>query len=230
MNIFAIGDLHLPGGEDKPMDVFSDKWANHQEQIKRAWQSSVKEEDLVLVPGDFSWAMQLEKTREDFLYLDALPGRKIMIRGNHDYWWNSLAKVRAFLPASVKALQNDSFSFENVHIAGTRGWSCPGTANFTQDDKKIYEREVGRLALSLKPVSKLQGLKIVMLHYPPFNDKHEKSGFSELIKEASIDIAVYGHLHGFACKNAFEGERDGTSYHLVSADHVRFAPKWIATI
>ncbi|MDL2258203.1 metallophosphoesterase [Eubacteriales bacterium OttesenSCG-928-K08] len=226
MRVFSIGDLHLPGAGDKPMDRFGQNWERHSDQIAANWRENVSPEDIVLLPGDFSWAMHLKDTEQDFAYLEELPGTKVMIRGNHDYWWNSLSKVRAMLPGSVHVIQNDHFSLNNVHVCGTRGWICPGASAFGEDDQKLYDREFARLALSIKGLPE-GGLRLAMLHYPPFNDKWAASGFSEQFEKAKIDIVLYGHLHGRSCRGAFEGIRNGVEYHLVSADHLGFQPKLI---
>lgn len=224
MKVFAIGDLHLSGVVDKPMDIFGPAWENHAQRIREAWQSTVAEEDLVLLPGDFSWAMKLADAKADIQMVAALPGTKLLLRGNHDYWWNSLTQVRAALPPGMYALQNDSFSFHGVHVAGTRGWVCPGSANFLPEDQKIYEREVLRLGLSLSALPK-DGCRIAMLHYPPFNESRAPSGFSEQLEKAGIQLAVYGHLHGRSCRSGFEGVRNRVEYALVSADNIGFAPR-----
>lgn len=225
MNIYAIGDLHLSGAANKPMDVFGDAWRNHGARIQQAWTHTVGEEDVVLLPGDFSWAMRREEAAVDFAFLHALPGKKVMIRGNHDYWWSSLTQVRAMLPKSVQVIQNDSVSFGTLHICGTRGWNFPGAAS-TQEDKKIYDRELQRLSLSIKALP-AGGTSIAMLHFPPLNDRWEDTGFSLQLHEAGIRTVVYGHLHARACRGGFEGSRNGIVYHLVSADHIGFAPKLI---
>ncbi len=229
MKVFAIGDLHLSGGTDKPMDVFGPVWQNHAERIANAWMDIVSQEDLVLLPGDFSWAMHLSQVRGDMEWLAALPGTKLMIRGNHDYWWNSVTQVRSALPSSTFVLQNDCFSFQGLHIAGTRGWVCPGSAVFSEDDQKIYDRELLRLGLSLSSLPQ-KGHRIAMLHYPPFNENRSPSGFSEQLECAGIDLVVYGHLHGKSCRGGFEGIRNGVEYRLVSADHIGFKPKCVLEI
>lgn len=226
MKVFAIGDLHLSGGTDKPMDVFGPAWQNHGERIASAWANSVSQEDIVLLPGDFSWAMHLNQVQADMEWLAALPGTKLMIRGNHDYWWNSVTRVRAALPPSMFVLQNDYFTFRDLHVAGTRGWICPGSAVFSGDDQKIYDREVLRLGLSLSALPS-GGRRIAMLHYPPFNEKRAPSGFTEQLELAGVELVVYGHLHGRSCKGGFEGVLNGVEYKLVSADHIEFKPKLI---
>ncbi len=226
MKVFAISDLHLSGAADKPMDIFGAAWANHTERIAQAWKASVSQDDLVLLPGDFSWAMRLNDALVDLMFLDALPGTKVLIRGNHDYWWDSLTKVRSILPPSIFVIQNDCFSYNSLHIAGTRGWVCPGSSNFSPEDKKVYERELIRLNLSLSRLPD-SGRRLAMLHYPPLNENRSPSGFTELFEKAGIELVVYGHLHSKSCKGRFEGIRNGVEYQLVSADHLEFAPKLI---
>jgi len=227
MRVFAIGDLHLSGSVDKPMDIFGAKWDNHAARIRDSWRETVQDGDIVLLPGDFSWAMHLEQTIPDFAYLSELPGKKILIRGNHDYWWNSITKVRLALPAGVFALQNDSMVIGGLGVAGTRGWVCPGSVGFSKDeDQKIYDRELTRLKLSIESLPK-ETRKIVMLHYPPFNEARERSGFTDIIEANNVELVLYGHLHGRSCKAAFEGNRNGVEYRLVSADHIGFAPRLV---
>ncbi|MBE5785480.1 MAG: phosphohydrolase [Clostridiales bacterium] len=227
MKLFALADLHLAGSVDKPMDVFGPQWDNHLARIREAWLDTVGEDDLVLIPGDISWAMQLKDALPDFETIAALPGVKLILRGNHDYWWNSLSKVRAVLPPGIHALQNDAFIWGDIAIAGSRGWPCPGSIGFDEkEDRPIYEREVIRMGLSLSKVPKGKTL-VCMMHYPPFNERRMPSGFTELFEQHGARHVIYGHLHGKACKNAFEGERNGIFYSLCSADHLQFKPKLI---
>ena len=230
MKLFAIGDLHLSHSSNKPMSIFGPNWDNHAERIAAAWRERVSDEDAVLIPGDISWAMQLDEARLDIEYIAALPGKKVIMRGNHDYWWSSISKVRDMLPCCMYALQNDTVEFGSVTIAGSRGWICPGSSGFDPEtDQKIYDREVIRLQLSLSGAK--QGSRIiVMLHYPPFNEKRAPSGFTEIFEKYSVEQVIYGHLHGKACRNAFEGIRNGIEYTLCSADHLDFVPKLITEI
>ena len=228
MKVFALADLHLSGSVNKPMDVFGPLWDNHLSRIRTAWLETVGEEDLVLIPGDISWAMHLQEAQTDLNTIAALPGKKLILRGNHDYWWSSLSKVRAALPEGMYALQNDAFLFGDIAVAGSRGWSCPGSIGFDEaEDRPIYEREVIRMGLSLSRVPKDKFL-ICMMHYPPFNERRKPSGFTELFEQHGAKHVLYGHLHGKACRNAFEGERSGVQYTLCSADHLEFKPKLIA--
>lgn len=227
--VYAIADLHMSRSvPDKAMDVFGAHWANHTERLAAAWKDIVTDEDLVLVPGDISWAMYLSDARADLAFLGELPGTKLLLRGNHDYWWSSVTQVRNVLPDNVFALQNDVFRFHGIEIGGTRGWTIPESAGFREsEDRKLYERELIRLGLSLKGFTE-GALHLVMLHYPPFSESGQASGFVRLIEQNSVAHVVYGHLHGSkAHASAFTGEHNGTEYHLVAADALRFVPKEI---
>ena len=226
MQIYAIADLHLSLTSEKPMDVFGEAWRGHAEKLKRNWQERVQADDLVLIPGDISWAMQLQAALPDLSFIGDLPGKKILLKGNHDYWWSAIGRVRATLPAGMRALQNDSIVEAGIGICGSRGWLCPGSSNFSQDDEKIYLRELDRLSLSLQSLPQVE-TKIAMLHFPPFSDKDRASGFTERLEAAGVKIAVYGHLHGEANRYAFEGEKNGVYYHCVAADKLDFTPKRI---
>lgn len=229
MNIYAIGDLHLSHNVNKPMNIFGPAWERHEERIACEWRALVRDDDIVLIPGDFSWAMRLEEAKLDIDYLHNLPGTKILIRGNHDYWWSSLTKVREALPPNVYAIQNDYISINGVNIGGTRGWTCPGGTGYTAQDEKLYKREVQRLELSLKTMPK-GGTRIAMIHYPPFNENLENSGFTELMEKYEIETVVYGHLHGKSCSFSFKGVRNSVNYVLVSADYIDFRPKHISSV
>ncbi|OQB24618.1 MAG: Calcineurin-like phosphoesterase [Firmicutes bacterium ADurb.Bin182] len=226
MRVFAIGDLHLPGNYDKPMNVFGIKWDNHFSSIQSNWKANVRAEDVVLIPGDISWAMRLEDAKEDLDAVAALPGIKILLRGNHDYWWSSVSKVRVMLDKRASVLQNDSISVNGLVFAGTRGWICPGTPGFDSADERIYKREVQRLRLSLDSAQKGRQV-IAMMHFPPFNDRQQASGFTDLLEEYGIKHVIYAHLHGKSCENAFEGNLRGINYTLCSADHLNFCPKLV---
>ncbi|PKM39358.1 MAG: phosphohydrolase [Firmicutes bacterium HGW-Firmicutes-9] len=226
MQIYAIADLHLSLTSEKPMDVFGEAWRDHAEKLERNWRERVQADDLVLIPGDISWAMQLDAALPDLSFIGNLPGKKILLKGNHDYWWSAIGRVRSRLPAGMCAIQNDSIVEDGVGICGTRGWLCPGSNNFDADDQKIYLRELDRLTLSLNSLPQVE-TKIAMLHFPPFADKDKDSGFTERLEAAGVQIAIYGHLHGDAHRYAFEGERNGVVYHCVAADKLDFAPKLI---
>ena len=226
MQIYAIADLHLSLTSEKPMDVFGEAWRGHAEKLERNWRERVQADDLVLVPGDISWAMQLSAALPDLSFIGNLPGRKILLKGNHDYWWSAIGRVRSNLPEGMRALQNDSIVEDGIGICGSRGWLCPGSNNFNAEDQKIYLRELDRLSLSRASLPAVE-TKIAMLHFPPFLDKEKGSGFTERLEDAGVQIVVYGHLHGEANRYAFEGERNGITYHCVAADKLDFAPKRI---
>ena len=227
MHIYAIGDLHLSFDSDKPMDVFGEAWRDHAGRIESAWRETVGSEDAVLVPGDISWAMQLSGASPDLAFVGRLPGRKILLRGNHDYWWSAVGKVRSALTGDTLALQNDSFTLGDYAVCGTRGWICPGANGFGPEDEKIYQRECMRLEMSLGKAEPGKTI-LAMLHYPPFSEKQPDSGFTELLEAYHVETAVYGHLHGAAAhRTAFEGEKNGVTYACVAADYLAFRPRRI---
>lgn len=229
MSIYAIGDLHLSFQENKPMSIFGENWQNHEEKIAIDWKSRVKEEDTVILPGDFSWAMYLENTYEDFRYLNQLPGKKILLRGNHDYWWSTLTKMRQYLEDNdfhnIDFMQNNSFEIEDNIIVGTRGW----TISEDSEDKRLVERETIRLELSIKDgIEKFGSEKpmIAFMHYPPITvhqvSKNETTEFMEILKKYNIKECMYGHLHSSSIRDAVEGFYDGVNLKLVSADGLDF--------
>ncbi len=225
MRLFAIADPHLSRANPKPMDIFGGNWQGHPEVFFEGWRETVQEDDVVLIPGDISWAMRLEEALLDLQDIAALPGKKVLLRGNHDYWWSSVSKIRNSLPKDMFVIQNDAFLLDGVVIAGTRGWVCPGSYVFTPEDQKIYEREVERLKLSLRAAKKLKGEKlVVMLHFPLTNVKLESSGFTELILEAKPDAVVFGHIHG---ETPSLPDLAGIPVHFVAADALKFRPKQI---
>ncbi len=236
MKLWAIGDLHLSFSEDgklkKPMGIFGNNWENHDQKIRENWIKKVSYEDLVMIPGDISWAMNLEELEFDIEYLKNLPGKKLFIRGNHDYWWTSSKKMKYFFPEGISFIQNDHFQVrDSLYICGTRGWTVPGEKGFTLEDEKIYLRELNRLKLSLDSVPKgLEKEIIVMLHYPPVNMKHEYSGFIELFEEYNVKMCIYGHLHDASIGCRMPDSKWGIEFRLVSADALSFAPLFIKTI
>lgn len=231
MALFAMSDLHLSLSADKPMDVFGYTWHNYMEKIRSLWCETVSEDDLVIVGGDISWAMYLGDAVDDFRFLNELPGRKLLIRGNHDYWWESLSKLKAFTSANgfdtIGFLQNDAFVWDNTVIAGTRGWLIPASDSFKAEDRKIYERELIRLDLSLKSAQSLAPdmEKLAVFHYPPLkNDGSPDSSVSKILHTYNVRRCIYGHLHGTVAKESFSGVADGIEYRLVSADYLNFKP------
>ena len=231
--IFAIGDLHLSlSVENKSMDVFGPGWTNHVNRLREGWQDTVAEGDLVLVPGDISWGLRLEEAAADLDFIHGLKGTKMLLRGNHDYWWTGYGKVQSVLPPSIRAVQNNALVWNDVVVGGTRGWNTPADVDFSESkDRKIFEREKLRQELSLRAMDAQAGrLRVFMLHYPPFNEKGAPTEFASLLAGRGMDHCVYGHLHGRSCLGGFEGSYEGTEYHLTSADHLRFVPKLIAEI
>ena len=224
MALYAIGDLHLSLGKDKPMDVFGDKWKDHAEKLKEGF-SKLRDNDVCVICGDISWGMGLEDTGPDFKFIDSLPGKKIILKGNHDYWWSTATKAKRFFEAeqikSIDILYNNSFVYEDYAICGTRGWFYEEEKN-GEHDKKIMLREIGRLDASLKAGGERK--KLVFLHYPPVYMKYECPEILELLKKYDVSLCCYGHIHGKGCAFAFNGWRDGTEYKLVSADFVGFEP------
>lgn len=222
--IYTISDLHLPGGDDKSMALFGDHWYNHFEKIRTDWLNKVNQEDIVLLPGDISWAMRLEDALADLRAIGELPGQKIMIKGNHDYWWSSLSRIRASLPEGFYALQNDALMLNNVVFCGSRGWSAPGSDEDSQETRKIYQRELIRLELSLKQAQKFrEGRRLVVLcHYPPLTGRGEDSPVTSLLEQYQADDVVYGHLHGQTCSSGFTGKKNGIRYWFASCDCVNF--------
>lgn len=225
MTIFAIGDLHLSGSGAKPMDVFGRHWENHFGQITERWLSMVSPEDTVLIPGDISWAMQFEEATIDLRRIAQLPGTKVLLRGNHDYWWSSITRLRAYLPQDMLALQNDSVALAGVALCGTRGWDFP-TESFPLEaqEEKVYRRELIRLELTLQS-AKRHGLPILaMMHYPPLLQDHRDTAFTALLERYGVAMCVYGHLHSAGIQNGFSGEHNGVQYRLVSCDAIDFSP------
>lgn len=227
MSIYAISDLHLSFSTNKPMDIFGNNWDNHADKIKENWKNNISETDTVLLPGDLSWAMNFEEAKADFEYLNKLPGRKIILKGNHDYWWGTLNKINLFLKENefenIDILYNNSFIVENRIIVGTRGWTL---INNNEEDEKVFKRELLRLEMSIKNgIDKYGEDKeiIVCLHYPPTNEMMmEKSEFIQIMKKYNVKTCIYGHLHGEAHKEAIQGEIDGIELKLVSCDYTNF--------
>ncbi|GAB6168117.1 metallophosphoesterase [Clostridium carnis] len=227
MALYAISDLHLAFTTDKPMDIFGEKWLKHDEKIKNNWIEKINEEDMILIAGDISWSMRAEESKIDLDWIEALPGKKIISKGNHDYWWGSISKLNKMYE-NTKFLQNNFYTYKDYAICGSRGWICEGTERFTAKDKKIHDRELIRLRLSLD-AAKAAGFKkiIVMIHYPPTNEKQENSAFTELFKEYKVEKVIYGHLHGPSLANVLNGEKDGIEYIMTACDFINFNPKLI---
>ena len=222
MDIYAIGDLHLPGGGNKPMDVFGAHWEGHFDKICADWRARVRPGDMVLIPGDISWAMQIEEALPDLQAIGRLPGNKILLRGNHDYWWCGITRLRDMLPPGMYAVQNDAMRIEDTVFCGTRGWTRPGSGS-PAEDEKIYSRELQRMEMSLERAQALGGKRlVVMCHYPPLGDGGAETRLSRLLRRYPVDDVVYGHLHGASLAGAATGTIDGIRYHCVSCDGLDF--------
>jgi predicted phosphohydrolase len=222
--IYGIGDLHLDYSKEKPMDIFGDNWINHEEEIFKNWETQINEEDLILLPGDISWALKLDEAYYDLKRIDELPGNKIMTKGNHDYWWQGLKKMNKLNLKSITFLQNNSYIYNDIGIGGSRGWTSKDTEGFNIQDEKIFNRELNRLELSLSSIKKNVDKKIAMLHYPPFNIDGRPNEFVDLMKKYKIDICIYGHLHAEGHKFVIEGEIHGIQFYCVSSDYINFIP------
>jgi hypothetical protein len=232
MSIFAIADLHLSLGTDKPMHIFGASWANHEARIRDAWTGMVRENDTVIIPGDISWGMTMEEALPDLVFLDALPGRKILSKGNHDYWWGTMGKVENFAAdhglSTLSFMKNNAYLVEGRAICGSRGWLLPSDPEFKSDDRTVYMREVARLERSLEAGRALfadgDGPLIAVLHYPPVLKTQHTSEFTELLEKYGAEICVYGHLHGRGHQKAFEGIKNGVEYCLAAGDYISFKP------
>lgn len=224
MSLYAIGDLHLALASEKPMDIFGAHWENHTEKLAAGF-SGLTDQDVCVICGDISWGMGLEQTKEDFKFIDSLPGKKIILKGNHDYWWSTATKAKKFFAdnkiTTIDILYNNSFEYGDYSLCGTRGWFFEEEKNGAHD-KKIMLREIMRLEASLTSAGDRK--KLVFLHYPPVYLKYECPEILELFKKHEVRLCCYGHIHGKGCLYAFKGWRDGTEYRLVSADHVNFTP------
>jgi hypothetical protein len=225
MNVFAISDLHLSGKADKPMNIFGDNWEGHFDKIKTDWESKVCDDDVVLICGDISWGTTMDEGLYDLQSLKELKGKKVFIRGNHDFWWNGISKLRSKAPDDTfYFLQNDCVKFGNVIICGSRGWTCPGSADYTEQDNKLYLREAERFKLCFNEVEKIRkegDVLLAMIHYPPMGLKLQPTNFTELFEEHKVDKVIFGHIHGDAYF-PFRHVLNGIEYILTSCDKVSF--------
>lgn len=229
MSLFVIADLHLSLNGEKPMDVFRG-WHNYVERLEDNWRRVVQEGDTVVIAGDISWAMKLEDAVQDFQFLHSLPGEKILLKGNHDYWWSTRSKIDAFFQeqgfSTLRILHNCAYRVGDVAVCGTRGWLYNSE---TAEDKKIVAREAGRLLASLAEGEKLGGEPMVFLHYPPVYDSMECGGILDILEERRISHCYFGHIHGqYAARKALVGEYRGVRMHLISCDFVNFTPVLVA--
>ncbi len=229
MSLFVIADLHLSLGTDKPMDVFRG-WENYVNKLEENWWAVVKPEDTVVIAGDISWAMKLEDTAADFAFLQSLPGQKLLMKGNHDYWWSTRGKIDSFLTArgfdTLHVFHNCAYQVGDKALCGTRGWLYNSE---TEEDKKIVNREAGRLLMSIAEAEKLGGHLTAFLHYPPVYDGMECTELLDILCEHQVEECYFGHIHGqYAARKALVGDYRGVRMHLISCDFVNFRPVLIS--
>lgn len=226
--IWSIGDLHFDHTKEKSMDVFGKNWENHEDKIIEFWKENIKDDDLVLVPGDISWALKFEESLKDLEKIDKLPGKKVLSKGNHDYWWPTKKKLEDQGFDSIHFLYNDYYVHENFIVFGSRGWMPRDADIFDENDEKIFSRELNRLKLSFDSYKGEKNLrKIVMLHYPPFNSDGSVNEFVDLMNEYNVEICVYGHLHGDGHEFVQEGTISKIEFHCVASDYIDFQLKKI---
>lgn len=228
MSIYAISDLHLSFSEkvQKPMDIFGGEWLNHAENLKANWEGAISDSDTVIIAGDVSWALKLEDAALDLNWIRSLPGNKIFIKGNHDLWWSSITKLNSMFGDDMRFIQNDFYQAGEYAVCGSRGWLCPGDEYFSEQDEKIYKRELTRLKLSLSAAKEAGFSKIIgVMHFPPMNDKLYESGFTDLFSEFQVARVFYGHLHGAdGFRRGVQGNVRGTEYKLISLDYLKCIP------
>ncbi len=233
MRVYAIADLHLSLAQPKPMDVFGPTWRDHVRKVEERWNRVVRQDDVVLIAGDLSWALHLSQAKPDLQWLESLPGRKVLIRGNHDYWWSSLSKVRAAVGPSITVLQNSAIQLEGVAVCGARLWSHPGSGwpewegtGTRPHDSKLWHREMVRLGLSVEGMQGMTGRRLAVVHFPPVGCGGEPTEAARALENAHVELCVFGHLHGPGVPwtdSTFRGIR----YLLVSCDVVDFTPRLV---
>ena len=235
MKLFMISDLHLSFAFEKPMDIFGDRWKNHTERIKTSWTATVSDEDAVIIGGDVSWAISFNDVLPDLRWIDALPGKiKIILRGNHDYWWATLQKMKGLVAEnqlnSIFFLRNDALEVAGFDLCGTRGWVLPSDDTFKTEDQRIFDREVIRMNLSLNELALLRQRRgtvcptIAVMHYPPISEKGQTSALSSLLAPSDIKLCLFGHIHHEVPFYSASPIIEGVRYVLTSADHLEFQP------
>lgn len=245
MKIWAIADLHLCfGAPNKSMEVFGSSWTNYVHRIKENWEKVIKPEDLVLIAGDITWAMKLEDAMKDLNWIDALPGTKVILKGNHDYWWPTNKKLSETLPPSIHFINNNAFTLGDVTIGGSRLWdtneySFSKYINFvenplvkekkinTEEVERIYNRELDRLSLSLQQLDDKASYRIAMTHYPPIGADLKESRASKILEAFGINVCVFGHLHNVKKEHSLFGENNQILYLFTAADYINFNPKLV---
>ncbi|MCC5832540.1 MAG: metallophosphoesterase [Chlamydiales bacterium] len=241
MSVWAIADLHLSFGvPEKTMEVFGPEWVDYAEKLKSNWLKSITPDDLVLIAGDISWAMRLEEAKVDLDWIDSLPGTKVLIKGNHDYWWSSPSKTKSILPPSLHLIQNNAFNWGGYSIGGARLWdtdeyrfdtfidfretSAAPSQEEKPDTEKIFKRELERLELSLKALDQSASKRLVMTHYPPIGADLQPSKGAALLEKYRVDVCVFGHLHSVKREVPLFGSKRGIRYYLTSCDYLDFKP------
>lgn len=226
MKLYAFSDFHLSGDPPtKPMDIFGENWKNHREKIIESWTSTIQPEDAVIMAGDLSWATHLPDALNDLKMLGSLPGRKIIVRGNHDYWWDTVTKMKRMTNNAFEFLHNNALQVNDIALAGTRGWIPETSRKFTEDDQKIVLREEGRMERSLQEAKKLNCSKIIaVLHYPPFDENRQPTHMMQLIASYGVSDVIYGHIHGQQNFHNLPEELGGVKLHLTSSDYLDFKP------
>lgn len=224
MAVYAIGDTHLSFGSDKPMNIFKG-WDDYVLRLEKKWQNLVNENDTVIINGDVSWGMSLEESKKDFEFLNGLNGTKILMKGNHDYWWNTARKMESFFAENgfdaLKILHNNAYRAGDISIAGTRGWFFDAEKD---NADKVMSRECARLQRSIDAARELGGETVVFLHYPPVSISRDCEPILSVLTDNGIKRCYYGHLHGGAARLGVNGEKYGISFRLVSADFLGFCP------
>lgn len=231
MSIWALSDPHLSFASNKPMDVFGEHWQDHPSLIDSHWRAVVKDEDTVLMPGDISWGMNFNEALADLKFIDALPGTKLIGRGNHDYWWNSLTKMEAFCKehglSTLRFMRHEAFLIEDILITNTRGWLLPSDRDFKDSDEKIYNRELIRLKLGLDDAKRKRKdgqTLLATFHYPPLGPNGQASEMTEILEEYEVDACIYGHVHGTNPYYSFNRSLNGISYKNTACDFLGFKP------
>jgi predicted phosphohydrolase len=242
--VWAIADLHLSFGiPEKHMKAFGPEWENYTDKIETVWRQQISENDLILIAGDISWAMHIEQAQPDLAWIGQLPGTKLLLKGNHDYWWGSLSKIKSILPPSCQLIQNNSVTWKNVSVAGSRLWDTfefsfnayidykdnPRVKNLTwtdnsEEQERIFQRELGRLESSLKTMNPRSEIKIAMTHYPPISGDLKDSRVSTLLEKYRVNICVFGHLHNVKPDASLFGTHHGIHYYLTACDYLNFKP------
>ena len=224
MALFVLGDPHLSLGASKPMDIFPG-WNDYVDRLEKNWRKLITPQDTIVLAGDISWAMRLTDTRKDFAFLQQLPGQKIIMKGNHDYWWNTVSKMKRMTDNAFEFIFNSALSVENIALAGTRGWIPETSKKITEEDKVIILREQGRLERSLIEAEKFNCEKIfAILHYPPFDEQRRPTKMMEIMKSHGVTDCIYGHIHGKQNFNNLPKELEGIQLHLTSSDYLNFKP------